>query len=125
MNDSTLYQCFVDPEICRQLMDAGLGVNMPFCWIVKNGKAHLFSLAFDEDNYYSQAFANVGHVNPFVIIPASKINIEYELNCSSLFEFDVEKASRMPDVYAKMVLKGIVQGKIDPVQAIIKITAKI
>ena len=134
-----LYQSFVDPAICQQLINAQLLVNTSYKWLIENDKAVLFTLAFDEDNYYEQAYKNIEHVNPIVMIPAyqvidmekllpdhmlTKTNTEYELHCSCLFEFDVERGTRLPDVYAKMVLRGIEKRKIDVGLAIKKLTVK-
>ncbi len=140
LDDNPLYQCFVSPKICQDLVNAGLMVNeISFHWRLNRCHAELFTLEFDEDNYYRQAFKNLEHFSRIELIPAfqikdmekllpdhilSKNNIEYELNCSSLFEFEVQKNTRMPDVYAMMVLKGIEQHKIDPGLAIKKISAK-
>lgn len=107
---------------------------------MENGQATLFTVAFDEDNYYRQAFENLNHVKPRTIIPAyqvndmekllpdymlTKTNVEYELNCSSLFSFEVETGIRLPDVFASVVLKGIQQHKIDVTLAIKKLTVKL
>ena len=53
----------------------------------------------------------------------NKNNNEYELSCSNLFQFEIEKGSRLPDVFAKAVLKGIQQHKINVQEAIKKISA--
>lgn len=138
--DKPLYQCFVSPGLCSMLHDAGLKIQAPFCWRFTGTKACLFSLVFDEDHYYQQALENINHIDQLVLIPAFQIkdmekllpdymltknNVEYELFCSSLFEFDVQKSNRLPDVFAYMVIKGIEQRKIDVSLAIKKITTKI
>lgn len=134
MLDHPLLQSFVSPAICRQLLDAGLNIKAPFCWKQeRGGKTSLYSLSFDDDCYYTAAYNLQVQMNAITLVPAfqlmdmekllpdhllSKTNNVYELNCSSLFCFDVERGTRLPDVYAAVVLKGIQEYKIDAGKAI-------
>ncbi len=138
MLESSLHQSFVSPSICIQLLDAGLNIKAPFCWhVLGTNKFKLFSLAFDEDSYYTASYNAAMQLNAISLVPAFQImdmvkllpdhllnrnNNEYELSCSSLFSFEVEKGTRMPDVYAAMVLKGIQAYKINTVEAIKQLT---
>lgn len=136
--DNPLCQCFVSPKLCKELYEAGMVGSLFYIWRTEKAVPELFTLAFDEDKYYLQGFNNLISINQLKFIPAyqvkdmekllpdyllCKTNIEYELSCSNLFQFDVEKNKRMPDVFAMMVLKGIRSGKIDPVLAMKKISA--
>ena len=130
--DGQLYRSFVAPQLCVELREAGLYAITPFCWYQPDKEKpdiwHLFSLQFDLDEYYSKAFGNVNYVSPINFVNAfqfkdmesllpdyllTRNNTDYELHCSSLFSLDVLNDGRMPDVFAKMVLKGIRERKID------------
>lgn len=125
------YQSFVAPGICEQLVSAGLQVDTPFFWVFKGRMAELYSYAFDKDNYYVQADANVNFISNIIKVPAYQImdmqkllpdfiltraDNSYKLNCSTLFEGPIT-TERMPDVFASMVLKAILHRKIDLYEA--------
>jgi hypothetical protein len=137
MLDKSLYCSFVDPNICKQLVDEGLTVDTPYHWICKGKDAELFTLSFDVDRYYAQAQKNVDFIDAPVRIPAFqtgdmvkllpdhmlvKNNNEWELACSDLFDLQIERAPRMPDVYAWVVLKAFKQRKLNVQVALKTIT---
>ena len=132
-----IQQSYVGSALCRLLLAAGLEVTAPFCWDVTGKHAVLITNAFDEDGYYAAAIEAKKLVKDLVLVPAFQTgdmikllpdfmltlnNNEYELHCSSLFTLDIEKAQRLPDVFAKMVLRGIKERKIDVDNAIKMIT---
>lgn len=132
-----LYQSFVHPYLCKQLWNLGLNATTVFCWKKEQEDYLLVTLAFDEDGYYNLAYGNSNFVAPMPLFNAfqtadmekllpdyllTKNNNEYELHCSSLFSLDIEKSDRMPDVFAKLVIKSIEQRKIDIHHAIKMIT---
>lgn len=131
--NSSLYQDFVYPNICRALMEQGLKVNTVYKWRILNGQATLTTNAFDKDEYYIQgnkhtdAIEKPGYIQAFQIKDMEKLlpdymltrnNTEYELHCSNLFDMEVEKANRLPDVFAITVLKAIESKKINVAHAI-------
>ena len=136
MVNHPLTQSFVDPNICQELVDAGLKITAPYCWLHEFKKYTLYSLAFDEDDYYEPGYqAKIQLGASFIpafqiedmqqLLPdwlLNKNNNEFELHCSSLFSLDIEKAGRIPDAFAKMVLKAILKRKIDVAHAIKTIT---
>ncbi len=122
-----IYQSFVDVNLSQQLHHAGLNVKTNFIWIIRNGEANLYTEVFDKDKYYMQAEKNVDFINTSYQIPAfelkdiesllpdyllSRNGKEYELSCSNLFEIDIMKHDRLPDVFALTVLKALEQRKI-------------
>ena len=137
--ENTLMEPFVSPELCDALVIAGLDTLAVYNWKITEGRVTLFTLAFDTDLYSKQATLNTEFINGSKWIPAyqytdlqkilpdymlSRNNDQFELHCDQLFEYSIETASRMPDVFAKMVIQGINSGKINLSKAIEKIKVK-
>ncbi len=132
----SVYKSFVDPQLGVQLWNAGLQVEMPFMWRSITGKdAQLFTNIFDPDSYYEQAAANIAFVSgePAVfsafqtedvaaLLPdytLCRTGNEYMLCMGTEWKCGSETAARMPDVFAKMLLKMWEQKKIDFKKAVI------
>lgn len=125
--DIPIYQDFVSPQVCKQLMWQGLNSG-PYAYRLHGNIAELVSYAFDKDDYYLQADANVGysnnvyrnaiqHVPAFSIkdmeklIPGNwlmqKTELGYEIMCESLYQLPAQIDLRLPDAFAKVVLHGL------------------
>jgi hypothetical protein len=122
-----LYESFVDVGLCMLLYREGLNPITPFKWRVLRHAATLTTTVFDTDNYYVDGQKMVDAIDAPAYFPAftigdlqkilpdyllNKNNNEYELSCSSLFKLDVETSDRMPDVFAKVVIKGLAEYKL-------------
>lgn len=136
--DSTIYQDFVKPSLCIELMSAGLIPFTAFKWRVKKNDTQLRTILFDLDDYYIDGFNQLDIIDNPLYLKAFQIkdmekllpdyllsrnNNMYELHCSSLFNMDVETSDRLPDVFAITVLKAIQHKKIN-VESAIKIINK-
>ena len=122
---SPLYSLLVAPPYCRLLLEEGLTQSTPYHYVVIDGLAELNTYAFDRDDYYAQADANVSYTNKDhkpLILPAYTImdlekalpdfcicrcNGKYELSVEGFYSLDVVKDNRLPDALALMVLQGI------------------
>lgn len=136
MLDSPLYQNFVHPLTCRQLVRKRMLVPGPFFWEHKKEDAYLRTTHFDVDNYYGAAYEVFSIFNPIVspayttkdmevLLPTSYclqyIDGIYELSCPTLFHLHVEKHERMPDVFANMVMKALDEQRLTAAAAILKL----
>lgn len=118
-----LYQGFVSPALCDQLQRFGVTTDTPFHWRLTGTITELYSFAFDKDDYYRSAYANIDYIcQPVGIIPAYQIkDVEkplppyllahhekgYVVMCDNLYGLQEQTADRLPDVYAMMLLEGI------------------
>jgi hypothetical protein len=132
--DSPIYQGFVQPMYCKMLLELGINTDTPFVWKkIPNGAVILFSLAFDEDDYYSHGQNIIQEFKP-EILPAfqlmdmqrllpddwymEKCNKLFRLICSAWDTGKITQGQRLPDVFAMMVVHGLNTRKIHPVDAI-------
>ncbi|HYC27730.1 MAG TPA: hypothetical protein VEB42_02925 [Chitinophagaceae bacterium] len=123
---SPIYSIMVAPPYCRLLLEEGLTQSTPYHYVIIDGLAELNTYAFDRDDYYAQADANVCYTNKDhkpLILPAYTImdlektlpdycicrcNGKYELSVEGTFpELEVVKEDRLPDALALMVMQGI------------------
>lgn len=131
--DSTIYQDFVKPSLCIDLMNAGLLPFTAFKWRVNGNSTQLHTILFDLDNYYLEGFQHLDIIDKPTYLKAFQVkdmekllpdymltrnNNIYELHCSNLFDMAVETADRLPDVFAITVLKAIKHKKINIANAI-------
>lgn len=122
--DLPVYQDFVNPDLCKQLMHFGVTTNTSFHYRIFGPLITLNSYAFDHDDYYSIADANLDQVIPVGIVPAymlkdverplpsyllSRQEKGYVLMCEHLYHLPEQSAARLPDVFALMLLQGIKQ----------------
>lgn len=116
--------CFVAPNICKHLTDAGLGTETAYQWKIYNDVAKLSTHVFDLDNYYEEGFKATDFIYPpQVVLPAYSIkDVEkllpigylltitekgYEASLNSLYPGESCKAQRLPDVFAMLLLQSI------------------
>jgi hypothetical protein len=120
--DNPIYQCFVSPELCRKLREAGLTSETAYHYRISGNIAEINTYVFDRDDYYLEGDANINAVTPVEILPAYQLkDIEkampghhcllrnekgYELMIDSVYCLPEQTAERMPDVYALMFLEG-------------------
>lgn len=138
MKDIPLYQSFVTPELCIELITEGLQPSTHFAWKLDHGRYLMITLAFDEDNYYKESMGCIDYIKPMTLLNAfemadmekllldfmlTKNNDRYEL-LSSVLPGHIETDSRLPDVFAKLVLRAIRKKKIDIDYATKKINVK-
>lgn len=130
LNDAILHG-FVNPTLCKKLMQAGITCSTIYKWKITNDKGFLYTYAFDMDGYYEEGDKNIESINPpDVIIPAYQLkdiektipipylltrsaNGEYELMCDAIYQMRSIKAFRMPDVFALMLLDALCDRKLD------------
>ena len=122
-------QSFVSPEFCISLVAAGLNALTGFTWQFEKGSTYLNTFYFDQDNIYRQAFENMHFIQgkPTQVVAFQMADMEcllpnylltntngqYELMCEALFGMCQQKGSRLPDVFAAMILKGLQSYKIN------------
>lgn len=124
----SLYQDFVDPNICQQLVNAGLDAPCHFHWRQNGANCQLHTRVFDYDGYYSLPLSVIDSLSKTKYIPAYSVgdmirllpgfmlthnNNEFEFNADELFKMDVQTGARLPDVLATAVLNGLLQHKLD------------
>lgn len=120
--ESPLYSGFVRPDLCQQLQSFGVTPNTPYHYRITAGSAELNTFAFDPDDVYAQAFANLRYTHPVGIIPAyslkeieralpdyllSKVNGSYELTVELEYRLEAVTEKRLPDAFAHMLILGI------------------
>ena len=72
--ETPLYRNFCVPDVSKKLMKAGLTDQTVYCWKIRNAEAHLFSFAFDADDYYLNGFKLLQEIEqPEAILPAYSI----------------------------------------------------
>jgi hypothetical protein len=68
--DQPLYQDFVSPQLCKELMHLGLTPDVPYHYRIFGSISELNTFAFDKDDYYQLSqgdidFINNAKLNPF------------------------------------------------------------
>ena len=131
--DHPLYQSFVNPDNCRLLVRAGLNTDTPFVWkMLPNNNVQLFTLAFDDDNYYSIGQRYLQEFKPQTLPAFQLKDMEkllpdyymekqgqlYRLLCTTWFENKQIQDERLPDAFARMIYTGLLEKKIHPYMAI-------
>lgn len=123
--DQPLYQCFVQPDLCRQLNVLGLTDRVPYQWKICNGDIALYTNHFDLDSYYADSVRNCDFVNNPLIIPAYSLKdvekcipgaYSLQLNRGTYYLYTTNflqrfTADRMPDVFAKYLQHMILEGR--------------
>lgn len=121
-----LYQGFVSPALCDQLQRFGVTTETPYHYRMIGGIPELNSYAFDHDEYYRTAYANVdavyrnqvGYLPAYQVsdvmrpLPAFLLGKEengYVVMCDSIYGLKAQNATRMPDALAMMLLEAIKQ----------------
>lgn len=133
--DDPLYDCFVTPILCKDLAEFGMAKTTIYEWRIRNKVAMLVTRVFDQDNYYKDAIELIDQINPpDHVIPAYTIkDVEkglpeyllthsesdgYEIGLAKIYDMDSQKAFRMPDAIALLLIeanrKGVV--KINKIQ---------
>ena len=128
---SPLYRNFIDPNLCVQLLRAGLLAKSSFLWVYAGkGKVQLYCNSLDPDGVYSQAISNIAFVddetaNPYAafqigdMLPVmpdfamDKFGDKYCIMVDTLWKIEPVCAERLPDAFAKMVLELIHAKRID------------
>lgn len=121
--DSPLYSGFVKPELCKLLFLAGITGHTPYHYRIVDGLAELNTYAFDRDDFYAQAMANMDYVRAAEIVPAYQLkevekvlpdyllcrnNGAYEVTIDRMYEIHYCVVDRrLPDAFACMLLEAM------------------
>lgn len=124
------YQNFVTPLLCKDLEVAGIICQTSYSWIIRNNEISLFTILFDQDDYYLNGQKAINNlcppqdiINAFSIKDVEKIIPEdymllktgkyYEICFNKLYNIQPVQALRMPDAFAMMALELIRKRIID------------
>jgi hypothetical protein len=124
ITDNALFQNFVSPELCRDIVTAGFTAEVIFQWKIYPSEIQLFSKSFDEDSYYSDGSALIDSFHaPIMRVPAYTIKeMETELpayclckdpNGMYIIMFDDAyqlpscSDKRLPDAFAKGLIQAM------------------
>lgn len=116
--------CFVSPNICKDLVVAGLTTETAYQWKIYYDVAKLSTFVFDLDNYCQAGSKATDFIYPpHEVLPAYSIkDVEkllpigylltitekgYEASLSSLYPAESCKSDRMPDAFALLLLQSI------------------
>ena len=117
-----VYQDLVSPHLCQRLQRFGVTANTSFHYRLTAGITEINSYAFDKDDYYVKADANVNFISGVGIVPAYTLkDVEkalppylltrqengYLLVCDNIYGLPEQTAQRLPDAFAQMLLAGI------------------
>lgn len=122
--------CFVSPDLCKHLTDAGLTSESTYHWRIYNGIAKIWTYAFDPDDYYRDGHKLQNYASSScIVLPAFSIkDVErvlpsgflltltengYEASLNDIYAGDSCTADRMPDVFAKLLLQSIQKRYVD------------
>lgn len=122
--NSPLYQCFVHPTLCRQLLEAGLTPHLPYHYRITDCSTELNTYAFDKDDYYAEGDKLLDRWGGnLVYLPAFQLkDVEkclpghylvqhneqgYTLMLENIYHIPEQLDQRLPDVFARAVLEGI------------------
>lgn len=125
MFDHPMYNCFVTPILCKDLLLAGLTKQTIYQWKIRDKVASLHTSAFDMDGYYKDALQVLDKYTDLILPAYSLKDVEgplndYLLTCSASGEYEVSlstyynlqsyKAPRLPDAFALLLYEAIRKG---------------
>lgn len=129
--DSKIFKDFVSPNICREIMIAGLLPKVNYYWRGDTKEElELISFIFDIDDYYKDAYRAIDSVSkPAYIIAAFTIkDLEqhmpeycsckdalgnYELMIDEKYQVESSKSTRLPDAFGLMMVSLLKKRVID------------
>ena len=115
----------VAPELCNHLLMAGLPEKTSYSWKIYNNQIKVLANAFDTDDYYRDGSKHEDFVNgpvdeipayalhevekglPFDYLFTKNFNGDYQISLNKAYEMESCTARRMPDAFARMLLKAI------------------
>lgn len=122
ISGSALYENFVSPWLCHDLMTLGLSANINYRWSILGTEVKLETCLFDEDGYYKKSRLLLDETNKPKIIPAYSIkDVEkvlpyflltksesgYEISLDEMYGVESKKALRLPDAMGALLLEAI------------------
>lgn len=130
IQDSPLTECIVSPDLCKQLQDLGVTQFVSYQWRIRGADAELACYAFDPDQYYFKGNALADYINKGFSLPAYHLKAvekilppeylltygaagNYELSLGDIYRMDSVKSTRLPDVYALMLLACLKRHVVD------------
>ena len=129
--ESKIFKDFVSPNICREIMIAGLLPKVNYYWRGDTkDDLELISFIFDIDDYYKDAYRAIDSVSPpaFIIGAFTIKDLEqhmppycickddqgiYELMMDDKYEVPSAKSRRLPDAFGLMMVSLLRKRVID------------
>lgn len=122
--ENPLHSCFVNPDLCKQLFEAGFLARATHQWFVYSNEFVLMTNAFDLDNYYEEGFKMIQEASKPLIVPAytlkdcelhvppfelSKTEHDTYQLCTERYFVQIGYVSeaRLPDVFGRYLVNGI------------------
>ncbi len=123
--ENALHAGFVSPNLCKDLLTAGVTYNAQYRWkIYNNREASLTTNIFDLDDYYVAGERQIDMMYPPIsVLPAFTIkDIErclppyflsrtdkniYQVSLDHLYNTDTVGSQRLPDAFALILLESI------------------
>ena len=129
--ENQLYSCFVSPNLCKELADAGYSASTTHRWKIYPSGVRLVTDAFDFDDYYSTGHRLSDSIYPpDYIVPAFTLKDcekhlppfqltenefgNYQVGTEKYFEeVGCVTEARLPDAFGRYLLKVIKEKLID------------